>query len=88
MDTLATLEQAILLAQRFGYQVRQEWLDGAGGGHCQIGGQRTLFLDLSQDAIEQLDRVLVALQSYPGLDAIAKLLSPEMANLVSGRRAA
>lgn len=63
MHTVETLELALSFATRHGYRVRQEWLDGSPGGACEIRGQKWLFLDPSQNAIEQLALVLDALSS-------------------------
>ena len=34
MHTVDLLEEALGLVERVGYRVRQEWLDGGGGGGC------------------------------------------------------
>jgi len=88
VHTVELLEQATAIAQSLGFKIRQEWLDGAGGGHCQLGGQKWIFLDLSQDAAEHLDQVLAALAAEPGLAAAVQAHSPELAQLVNRRRAA
>ena len=51
MHTVEALEQALDLAQRLGYEVRQEWLGGNGGGGCELNGQKVLFLDLALGVI-------------------------------------
>jgi hypothetical protein len=88
MHTVALLEKAIAIAGSLGYQVRQEWLDGAGGGHCQLGGRKWIFLDLSQDAAEHLDRIIEALRSEPEWLAAVDSQAPELASLLRRRRAA
>ena len=45
MLTVELLEEALELARRAGYRVRQEWLEGCAGGACVIKGQKWLFLD-------------------------------------------
>ena len=62
MQTVAMLNAAIQLAQQLGYQVRQDMLDGAGGGHCLIRGKKWLLLDVTQSHREQLGDVLDALR--------------------------
>jgi len=62
MHAVELLDQAIAFAQRAGLQIRQEWLDGNGGGWCEFGGQRWLFVDLSLDPQERLARILHELE--------------------------
>jgi hypothetical protein len=61
MTTVELLDQALGLARRSGYKVRQEWLEGCPGGACVIRGQKWLFLDPTQSPREQLEAVLNAL---------------------------
>jgi hypothetical protein len=65
MHTVAILEQALDLATRLGYGVRQEWLAGSGGGGCELNGQKIFFLDLALDPSEQLDQLLDTLRHDP-----------------------
>jgi hypothetical protein len=58
MSTVELLEQALALAKRLGYVVRQEWLGGSGGGACEVKGQKLLFLDLAQSPLDHLDQVV------------------------------
>lgn len=62
MHAVELLEQAIAFARNSGYQIRQEWLGGTGGGVCEYGGRRWLFIDLSLDPHERLERVLRELE--------------------------
>jgi hypothetical protein len=59
------LEQALEVASRLGYTVRQEWLAGAGGGACQLKGRKLYFLDLDLDVHEQLEQVVDTLRREP-----------------------
>ena len=68
MHTAQLLSQAIDLSRRTGFRIREEALEGAGGGHCLIRGQKWLLLDLTQTHQEQLNDVLDALRSEPGLE--------------------
>ncbi len=68
MHTAQLLSQALDLTRRAGYQIREEALEGAGGGHCTIRGQKWLLLDLTQPHREQLNDVLDALRSEPRLE--------------------
>ena len=85
MHTVELLEQALALATRLGYQVRQEWLAESGGGACEYGGRKWLFVDLSLSSTEQLSQVVEALKNDPQLAAsnvprsLAQLLESEKA---------
>ncbi len=68
MHTAQLLSQALDLSRRSGFQIREETLEGAGGGHCLIRGQKWLLLDLTQTHQEQLNDVLDALRSEPRLE--------------------
>ncbi len=68
MHTAQLLSQALDLSRRAGYQIREESLEGAGGGHCLIRGQKCLLLDLTQTHQEQLNDVVDALRSEPRLE--------------------
>ncbi|MCA9247328.1 MAG: hypothetical protein KDA42_09445 [Planctomycetales bacterium] len=71
MHTVELLEQALSAARALGYQVRQDFLGGAGGGACEIKGQKWLFLDLAQDPRDHLDQVLDALRHEPAAETLA-----------------
>jgi hypothetical protein len=62
MHTVELLEQALQAAEQLGYQVRQEWLGGAGGGGCEIKGRRHLFIDLGLSVPDQLYLALDVLE--------------------------
>ncbi len=70
MHTVELLEEALIVAEKCGFRIRHEWLGGAGAGACQIGGQKWLFVDLSLNAIEQLEQVAEALLQEPGLHVL------------------
>jgi hypothetical protein len=61
MHTVELLQEALEAARGLGYDVRQDWLGGDGGGHCLIRGRRMLLLDVAQSPDEQLDVVADAL---------------------------
>ncbi len=86
MHTVELLEQALSLAEQMGYRVRQEWMGGVGGGMCEFGGRKWLFVDLALNAVEQLEQVRMALETDPGLHTVP--LSPVMSRLLGVRRAA
>lgn len=86
MYTAQLLSQATELARRSGYQIREEMLDGAGGGHCLIRGEKWLLLDLTQSQREQLNDVLDALRTETNLDL--QDVMPALADCLSGQKAA
>lgn len=61
MRSVEKLAEALAWAQQMGYHVRHEYLGGTGGGCCEVGGKRILFVDLALSAAEQLDHVVDAL---------------------------
>lgn len=65
MHTVETLEQAVALAEKLGYTIRQEWLAGRGGGQCELKGQKLLFLDLDLSPAERLDQLVTILREEP-----------------------
>lgn len=86
MHTVELLEQALSVAEQLGYRTRQEWLGGTGGGACEFGGRRWIFVDLALTAVEQLEQVTDALRSDPAI-YIADI-SPPMQRLLGIRRSA
>ncbi|HEY4313475.1 MAG TPA: hypothetical protein VGN12_28750 [Pirellulales bacterium] len=60
MHTVELLERALGAAASLGYHVRQDWLDGPGGG-CEIKGEKWLFLDLASSPLDKLHIVADAL---------------------------
>jgi hypothetical protein len=62
MHTVEILSEALRLAQRMGYRMREESLGGVGGGGCEIRGKKWIFLDLDLSPSEQLDQVLDTLR--------------------------
>jgi hypothetical protein len=76
MHTVELLAEALDLAARLGWQVRQDWLDGNGGGLCELRGRKIFFLDLALAPADQLDQALDALRrdpAAPGLPMVAVL---------------
>jgi hypothetical protein len=86
MHTVELLDEALAAAKRLGYRLRQEWLGGAGGGACEIAGQKWLFIDLSLGPAEQLDTLAAALREETAADLLP--LSPGLRRIVEVRRAA
>ena len=86
MHTVELLEEAVVTAESLGYQLRYEWLDGVGGGACEIGGQRIIFVDLALSPREQFDQVLEALLGNPVAARLA--LSAPLRQILSLRKSA
>jgi hypothetical protein len=62
MHTVEILGHCLDLARRLGYEIREDWLGGNGGGGCILRGKRILFLDLALGPSDQLDQVLDTLR--------------------------
>jgi len=86
MHTVAILEQALELAARLGYGIRQEWLAGNGGGGCELNGKKVFFLDLALDPSEQLDQILDTLRHDH--DAARLPMPHELRELLQVRKSA
>lgn len=67
MHTVELLEECLEVARGLGYHVRHEWLGGVGGGACEFGGRRWIFLDLGLNSAEQLEQAAQALRGDPRL---------------------
>jgi hypothetical protein len=72
MHTVELLQEAVEVARRLGYEVRQDWLGGDGGGHCLVRGRKWLLLDVAQTADEQLEVVAEALRGEAGATRVVK----------------
>ena len=86
MHTVELLDEAMDAARRLGYEVRQDWLGGDGGGHCLVRGRKWLLLDVAQSADEQLEVVGEALRGEIG--AVRVIRSPELVERLHLRSAA
>lgn len=87
MHAAALLAEALGLIRQFDYQIREEDLEGAGGGHCSFAGKKWLLLDVTQSAREQLADALDALRCEPTLRT-RTLSEPLAAALFGANRAA
>ena len=86
MHAIGLLAEATDLARQLDYTVREEYLDGAGGGHCSFGGKKWLLLDVTQSSEEQLNDVADALRAEDGVRRLT--ISPPLANVLQLTRAA
>jgi hypothetical protein len=80
------LDAALVLARQLGYRVREEWLDGRGGGGCEIRGQKWIFLDLALSAEEQLEAVLDTLRADPA--TVTDVMDDRLRRLLRTRKIA
>jgi hypothetical protein len=86
MHTVEMLEKAIGVAQTLGYGVRHEWLGGTGGGACEFGGRKWMFVDLALSVAEQLDQVAEGLRADPAIHLMP--LPSDLRRLIDSSRAA
>ena len=86
MHTVDILDQALDLAVRLGYTVRQESFAGSGGGGCELKGRKFFFLDLDLAAEEQLEQVVAALRHEPLPPSL--IISRELGELLKVRKIA
>jgi hypothetical protein len=70
MRTLELLDYLIELARRLGFEIREEWLDGIGGGACVVKGQRILFVDQSLPPADRVQQIAQSLRSSEELTKI------------------
>jgi len=86
MHTVVLIAHALNLAERLGYLIRQEWLEGNGGGGCELRGRKFLFIDLATSPAEQLEMALGVLRGEP---RAAELSMPqELRDLLRLRKSA
>jgi hypothetical protein len=85
MHTVEILEQALGLAVRLGYTVRQEALAGNGGA-CELKGRKLFFLDLDLSPDEQLEQAVAVLRREP--EATGLPMPRELGELLRVRKIA
>ena len=71
MSTIEQTDQLIEIAEQLGYRIRHDYFGGTGGGKCEFGGQKWLFIDLALTSVEQLDQLQEALADEPLLATVA-----------------
>lgn len=86
MHTVELLEEAIAVAEQAGYEVREEWLGGTGGGHCEIRGQKCIFLDLAVGPLDQLEVLLDTLRREANV--VPLRMSTHLRGLLGARKSA
>ena len=70
MHTVELREQALAVSQQLGYQIREEWMGGSGGGQCEFAGRKWIFVDLALSTVEQLEQIAEALRSEPAIQTV------------------
>ena len=45
MSTIQKIDRLTAIAEKLGYQVRYDYFGGTGGGTCEFGGKKILFMD-------------------------------------------
>jgi hypothetical protein len=86
MHTAELLREALEAARSSGFEIRQDWLGGDGGGHCLVRGRKLVLIDIAQSTEEQLEIVAEALSGEPGAARFVR--SPELAERLKTRRIA
>jgi hypothetical protein len=66
MNTVETLERKLGELRNLGYEIFYDWFGGTGGGACQMGNRKCLFLDLALSPIDHLGEVDALLQQTAG----------------------
>ena len=54
MNPVDQLEKTLEIVRSIGYEVHYDWFGGTGGGACQLGNRKCLFLDLAMNAEDHL----------------------------------
>ena len=86
MHHLELLEQALSVARKLGFLVREEYVGDIDGGSCVVRGQKMLFLDPQLSIPDRLVIVCEALAAEEQLDR--SNLPDELAQRLIVRRAA
>ena len=86
MNHVHQLDEWIEVAQKLGYHIRYDYFGGTGGGVCQYGGKKWLFIDLALPPQEQLDLISTTLNADPLLDTVK--ISSRLREEISHRRVA
>ncbi len=63
-NVVVRLRRKIRQAKQQGFRVRSEYLEDQQATWCEIGGVKTLFIDLSQTADQQLLQLEESLASF------------------------
>jgi hypothetical protein len=86
MHSVELLEQALVVALKLGFRVREEYVGDIDGGSCVVRGQKMLFLDPQLSIPDRLAIVCEALAADRQLDR--STLSAALAARLTVRKAA
>ena len=70
MYSIDLMDELVAVAERLGWRIRQEYLGEVGGGPCEIGGRKWIFLDIALSPPEQFEQLLDALRSDAAIHAV------------------
>lgn len=56
------LTEATGVASELGYTVSHDWLEGCGGGRCEVGGEKWILLDFNMTKQDQIRQILLAIE--------------------------
>ncbi len=73
MSTIEQLDQWVEIAQQLGYRIRYDYFGGTGGGICEFGKQKWIFIDLALNATEQLEQLQRSLADEPLLSTVTSV---------------
>ena len=55
------LTEATGVASQLGYTVSHDWLEGCGGGRCEVAGEKWILLDFNMSKQDQIRQILLAI---------------------------
>ena len=71
MSTIDQIESMVEIAEKLGYRIRYDYFGGTGGGVCELGGQKWIFIDLALTSQDQLEQLQKSLAPEPLLPTVA-----------------
>ena len=55
------LSEVTGVASGLGYTVSHDWLEGCGGGRCEVAGEKWILLDFNMSKQDQVRQILLAI---------------------------
>ena len=55
------LKEVTGVASELGYNVSHDWLDGCGGGRCEVAGEKWILLDFNMSKQDQIKQIILAI---------------------------
>ncbi len=55
------LREVTGVASELGYNVSHDWLDGCGGGRCEVAGEKWILLDFNMSKQDQIKQIILAI---------------------------